>query len=296
MSDFTWTGEPGSARLYGVAGNPLPGVVYLSDAGATAVLKRLYPIERFAQFFYLGLAVLILFFAMSVAATSKNGWQTASDFLHVAGCSFLVASAAATVGCLIGFLFGIPRTPPGLHILASKPEQAQSEEPEPGKSIQKTPPQQESQKRAGEIRRARAREVNPKGAAPTGEAGRPLKLVFPDQHQPGGYFRLADQDYHRLESGSVSQLSPDAKGRRHRRSKVHCAQCSGYRRRLAVLLWLDGCEFPFRRLLGLFGNTNAPYSALHRCSCSQRSRAEFHRVNIRLDGLCKRKLFFVLFD
>jgi hypothetical protein len=82
---------------------------------ATTVLERLYPIERFAQLFYLGLTVLILFFATSVAATGQhNGWQTAGDFLRVAGCSFLVASAAATVGCLVGFLFGIPRSPPGL--------------------------------------------------------------------------------------------------------------------------------------------------------------------------------------
>jgi hypothetical protein len=96
---------------------------------------------------------LILFFATSVAATSQhNGWQAAGEFLRVAGCSFLVASAAATVGCLIGFLFGIPRTPPGLHILTSKPqpepqkELPQSNEPEPGNSIQTAPPQQESQK------------------------------------------------------------------------------------------------------------------------------------------------------
>jgi hypothetical protein len=117
---------------------------------ATTVLERLYPIERFAQLFYLGLAVLILFFATSVAATSQHDWwQTVGDFLRVAGCSFLVASAAATVGCLVGFLFGIPRSPPGLHILSSKPqpetrsEQTQSGEPQPGKSTQEASTPQE---------------------------------------------------------------------------------------------------------------------------------------------------------
>ena len=127
----------------------------MSPEVATIVLERLYAIERFAQLFYLGLAVLILFFATSVAATSQhNGWQAAGNFLRVAGCSFLVASAAATVGCLVGFLFGIPRTPPGLHIVTPPPnqqekrrEQRQPEERQAVNSTQQaSKPRQDSQK------------------------------------------------------------------------------------------------------------------------------------------------------
>jgi hypothetical protein len=86
----------------------------VSGKVAASVLERLYPIENFAKWFYLGLAVLIAFFATSVAATSapsgQGWWNAAGNFLLAAGVSFVVAIAAAAVGCLLGFLFGIPRS------------------------------------------------------------------------------------------------------------------------------------------------------------------------------------------
>lgn len=108
----TRTGRSGGSGIT-PSSTLLPGLGWnLSREVATTVLDRLYPIEKFAQLFYAGLAILILLFAMSVAArNADNGWsQAAGAFLLVTGCSFIVAVAAAAVGCLVGFLFGIPRS------------------------------------------------------------------------------------------------------------------------------------------------------------------------------------------
>jgi len=76
------------------------------------MIGQLVAIEKFAKWFYLGLAILLVIFATSAAAGKiKDGWQAAGGFfLLAAGCSFVVAIAAAAVGCLLGFLFGIPRS------------------------------------------------------------------------------------------------------------------------------------------------------------------------------------------
>jgi hypothetical protein len=90
----------------------------VSERVAASVLDRLQPIEKLAKWFYLGLAVLIVVFATSVAANNgRQAWQAAGDFVLAVGCSFLIASGAAAVGCLLGFLFGIPRSRHGLHLV-----------------------------------------------------------------------------------------------------------------------------------------------------------------------------------
>jgi hypothetical protein len=163
QSDGTRIGRLGSSwatQPPGLSVTSLPGLgLNVSPEVATTMLNRLYPIERFAKFFYLALVVLILFFATSVAATSQhNSWQAAGEFLRVAGCSVLIASAAATVGCLIGFLFGIPRSqisqiaaqlrPPTPQPQQEMPrEQTQSGEPQSGGATQQGwKPQEDSQK------------------------------------------------------------------------------------------------------------------------------------------------------
>ncbi len=77
------------------------------------VMKSLEPIESFAKFFYLGLLALVLLFSIAVgvqaciANTGRSGFEV---FLLAGGVSLIVVTAATAVGCLLGFLFGIPRS------------------------------------------------------------------------------------------------------------------------------------------------------------------------------------------
>jgi hypothetical protein len=78
-----------------------------------SVLIRLAPVEIFAKWFYCGLGVLIVVLGIAISAKSAadRTWSRIfADLLLTWGVSFVVLCAAASVGCLLGFLFGIPRT------------------------------------------------------------------------------------------------------------------------------------------------------------------------------------------
>jgi multisubunit Na+/H+ antiporter MnhC subunit len=115
-------------------------------------LARLDPIEKFAKWFYLGLAVLIVFFAISAAAkfgipgAAESEWkEAAGEFLLAAGVSFVVAIAAAAVGCLLGFLFGIPRSlqrGPQIVSIQSPPQGQPGAQPQSAEPAKSQPPPQ----------------------------------------------------------------------------------------------------------------------------------------------------------
>jgi hypothetical protein len=150
--------EPGtSTPRSNLDWGPSWGWGHVSPPVAASVLERLDPIEKFAKLFYLGLAVLIVFFATSVAAKSSQGaWQAVGDFLRAAGGSFLVAIAAAAVGCLVGFLFGIPRSlQRGPQIVPMQPprqeNETQSGGQEPNEPRKSTRPAQTSTSTGNEV-------------------------------------------------------------------------------------------------------------------------------------------------
>src|SRR5262245_229949 len=79
----------------------------------TSLLANLKPIEGIAVFYYAGVAGLIALFSLSFGIKGAIGVGCAkgiSDLLLAAGVSIAVFGAATGVGCLLGFLFGIPRT------------------------------------------------------------------------------------------------------------------------------------------------------------------------------------------
>src|SRR5262245_41130372 len=81
---------------------------------------RIAPVETFAKYFYIGLALLVLSFALSVAL--KDVWVNfPANFLLALALSVAVIAASSALGSLLGFLFGIPRSlqrlgppPPGI--------------------------------------------------------------------------------------------------------------------------------------------------------------------------------------
>lgn len=90
------------------------------------VMKSLNPIENFSRYFYLGL--LLLIFLFSIAVSVQTGAETQNSFkvfLLAAGTSLIVVTAATAVGCLLGFLFGIPRSLQGGALM--RPVDAQSD-------------------------------------------------------------------------------------------------------------------------------------------------------------------------
>lgn len=77
------------------------------------VMGSLKPIETFAWYFYLGLAALIGLFSLAIGVQVTVAKQLAEGFqafLLTGGVSLVVVTAATSVGCLLGFLFGIPRS------------------------------------------------------------------------------------------------------------------------------------------------------------------------------------------
>ncbi len=80
------------------------------DRLAERVRDSLKPIEGFAKIFYLFLFVLIVVFGIatcSISTAPLDGWTI---FLVTIATSLVVAAAASGVGCMLGFLFGIPRS------------------------------------------------------------------------------------------------------------------------------------------------------------------------------------------
>lgn len=75
------------------------------------VMTSLEPIETFARYFYSVLLVFIALFAFALGiqayAADNGGFKV---FLLAFGTSLVVSAAATAVGCLLGFLFGIPRS------------------------------------------------------------------------------------------------------------------------------------------------------------------------------------------
>ena len=123
-------GSSWSPSGLGSSWTPLPG---LGAEFAESAEQRLYTIERFAKWFYLGQGVLIVLFAISVAATSgRSGWKVTGELLIAVACSFVVAVAAAAVGCLLGFLFGIPKLQqPGI-VISTGAQPPTGTQPQPG--------------------------------------------------------------------------------------------------------------------------------------------------------------------
>jgi hypothetical protein len=75
------------------------------------VFKRLEPIEWFAKCFYIVVACLIGVFALALAARrAQISWTALGDLLVGVSVSFAVALASTALGCLLGFLFGIPKS------------------------------------------------------------------------------------------------------------------------------------------------------------------------------------------
>ena len=79
---------------------------------ATALLQSLEPIETFARRFYLGVGAVTVAFGIT---HGLKGWsagcsESARGFLLALCVSLAVFVAASAVGCLLGFLFGIPRS------------------------------------------------------------------------------------------------------------------------------------------------------------------------------------------
>lgn len=90
------------------------------------VLERLKPVEIFAKWFYVGLAALIVFLGIAVAARGQGGlWKAVGDLLLTWGVSLAVVAASTAVGYLLGFLFGIPRS-------LQKPNSVQASDPASG--------------------------------------------------------------------------------------------------------------------------------------------------------------------
>ena len=144
------------------------------------VFKRLEPIEWFAKWYYIAVAGLICIFALSLAARKGEvSWEALADLLLGASVSFVVAVAATALGCLLGFLFGIPKS---LQRGAAPPPQQQPASGAPSGSAKDA-------------------------AAGGGTAARTSGPGVRDQYQPRGDIGLADQDHHRSGSGPVSDLS-----------------------------------------------------------------------------------------
>ncbi|MEA2883956.1 MAG: hypothetical protein QOH32_3212 [Bradyrhizobium sp.] len=74
------------------------------------VFKRLEPIEYFAKWYLLTVAVLIGVFALSIAVRNTELQRAVADFLLAVSVSFVVALASTATGCFLGFLFGIPKS------------------------------------------------------------------------------------------------------------------------------------------------------------------------------------------
>jgi hypothetical protein len=92
-------------------GNNQSGTGARDDTAIKDVLEELRPIEKFTGRSFVVLTVLIVFFSINIAAkTGETSWKAVSEFLLAAAVSFVVAIAAAAVGCVLGFLFGIPRS------------------------------------------------------------------------------------------------------------------------------------------------------------------------------------------
>src|SRR5258706_15768263 len=72
-------------------------------------LTRLTPVESFAKYFYSAIAILIILFAFSVATKDVSS-NFVGNLLVGLSVSMVVVAASSTVGCLLGFLFGIPRS------------------------------------------------------------------------------------------------------------------------------------------------------------------------------------------
>jgi hypothetical protein len=74
------------------------------------VFEHLEPIDWFAKWYFVTVAVLIGVFALSIAARNADLWRAVADFLLAASVSFVVALASTAIGCFLGFLFGIPKS------------------------------------------------------------------------------------------------------------------------------------------------------------------------------------------
>jgi tetratricopeptide (TPR) repeat protein len=77
------------------------------------VLARLKPIEKFAKWFYIFLLTVIVLVGIAMG-TGTSDCKVACPFsakiVLTWGVSLTVAGASTAVGCLLGFLFGIPRS------------------------------------------------------------------------------------------------------------------------------------------------------------------------------------------
>src|SRR5712671_3217917 len=84
-----------------------------SDRFAEKVHVRLHPIERWASRYYIGLLILIVVVGIAIAirtSASLNRTNALANLLLTWGIGVVVVVASSTVGCFLGFLFGIPRS------------------------------------------------------------------------------------------------------------------------------------------------------------------------------------------
>jgi tetratricopeptide (TPR) repeat protein len=80
------------------------------DRLAQRVRDSLAPIEGFAKAFYLFLVGLIVVFSIATCSISTAALDGGTIFLVTLATSLVVAAASSGVGCMLGFLFGIPRS------------------------------------------------------------------------------------------------------------------------------------------------------------------------------------------
>ena len=77
------------------------------------VLARLSPVEQFAKWFYLFLLVVIVLMGIAIGMLNPEcafGCGSIAKITLTWSVSFTVAGASTAVGCMLGFLFGIPRS------------------------------------------------------------------------------------------------------------------------------------------------------------------------------------------
>jgi tetratricopeptide (TPR) repeat protein len=81
--------------------------------GSVDLLRDLRPIEGFAKWFYAALCMIVVLVGGAIGiqnCSDDAGCGAFGKILLTWGVSFSVAAASSMVGCLLGFLFGIPRS------------------------------------------------------------------------------------------------------------------------------------------------------------------------------------------